>query len=108
VAVCGEANFADETVDTLLNPVVIIEVLSTSTADYDRGKKAQLYRRLESLQDYVIVAQTPYYVEHYHRQTATQWLLTTHTIATDNLVLHRINASIAMSDIYDKIDATFF
>src|SRR5437870_1310644 len=57
VALCGEPRFEDEVLDTLLNPDVIVEVLSESTEAYDRGKKAARYRRLESLQEYVLIAQ---------------------------------------------------
>jgi Uma2 family endonuclease len=59
VTVCGEARFEDSEVDTLLNPNAIVEVLSASTEAYDRGKKFAHYRRLESLQEYVMVAQGP-------------------------------------------------
>jgi Uma2 family endonuclease len=57
VAVCGEARFEDSHMDTLLNPTVIVEVLSGSTEAYDRGEKFAHYRRLESLREYVLVAQ---------------------------------------------------
>src|ERR1043166_9688652 len=57
VAVCGEARFEDKHVDTLLNPTVIVEVLSESTERYDRGEKFAHYRRLESLRAFVLVAQ---------------------------------------------------
>jgi Uma2 family endonuclease len=57
VVVCGEIRFEDTDNDTLLNPTVIIEVLSASTEAYDRGEKFAHYRRLESLQEYLLVAQ---------------------------------------------------
>src|ERR1044072_8315019 len=63
-AVCGEARFEDQHVDTLLNPTVIIEVLSESTEAYDRGEKFAQYRRIESLREYVLVAQNKIRVEH--------------------------------------------
>src|SRR5579872_5325028 len=64
-AVCGEQRFEDPEQDTLINPMVIIEVLSRSTEAYDRGDKFTHYRSLESLRDYVLVAQSKYQVEHY-------------------------------------------
>lgn len=57
VAVCGEPRFEDAEVDTLTNPTVIVEVLSPSTEAYDRGEKFRQYRRLESLAEYVLIAQ---------------------------------------------------
>ena len=74
VVVCGETRFEDVDNDTLLNPTVIVEVLSASTEAYDRGEKFAHYRRLESLQEYVLVAQDKVRMEHYAQQGA-QWLL---------------------------------
>ena len=68
IVVCGEALFLDENEDTLLNPTVIAEVLSPTTEAYDRGKKFGHYRRLESLREYVLVAQDEVLVEHYVRE----------------------------------------
>jgi len=66
--VCGEPQFADEELDTLLNPTVIIEILSPSTEAYDRGDKFEAYRRLPSLQEYVRIAQNRASVDHFLRQ----------------------------------------
>jgi Uma2 family endonuclease len=103
VAVCGESKFEDQVFDTLLNPTVIIEVLSETTESYDRGKKAALYRGLESLQDYILIAQDHCYLEHYHRQNSTQWLLTIITSCHDSLGLTSIHVTLAVRDIYDKV-----
>lgn len=73
VVTCGEEAFADDENDILLNPVVIIEVLSKSTEAYDRGKKFEHYQRLESLVEYLMVAQQPYRVEQYIRQADGSW-----------------------------------
>ena len=67
VITCGEPIFEDRQLDTLTNPTVIIEVLSRSTEAYDRGEKFAHYRRLESLTDYVLVAQDKVRVEHFVR-----------------------------------------
>ena len=67
--VCGEAQFDDQHFDTLLNPKVIIEVLSESTEAYDRGKKFEHYRKIESLTDYVLISQDAHHIEHYGRQS---------------------------------------
>ena len=73
--VCSEPQFEDPAADTLLNPVVIIEVLSPSTERYDRGKKFQHYRMLGSLQEYVLIAQDSYRIERFTRQPDDNWLL---------------------------------
>ncbi len=68
VMVCGDIHFEDGDNDTLLNPTAIVEVLSTSTEAYDRGEKFAHYRRLESLQEYLLVAQDKVRIEYYVRQ----------------------------------------
>src|SRR5947209_59661 len=78
-AVCGEARFEDVKRDTLLNPTVIVEVLSESTEAYDRGDKFALYRGLETLTDYLLVAQDTVRVEHFVRQPEGRWLLSEKT-----------------------------
>ena len=74
VVVCGEPEFLDREVDTLLNPTVIFEVLSESTEAYDRGVKFGHYRRIPSLREYVLVSQDRMLVERYTRQ-GNDWLL---------------------------------
>jgi Uma2 family endonuclease len=73
--VCEEPRFTDEVRDTLLNPRTIVEVLSDSTEKYDRGKKFAHYRRIPSLQEYVLVAQDRPFVERYVRQADNTWVL---------------------------------
>lgn len=101
--VCGEPRFEDAEVDTLLNPTVLVEVLSPSTADYDRGGKFAHYRRLESLREYVLISQDRSLVEHYVRQGADQWLLTEQRGLGAKLVLASIACRIALEEIYLKV-----
>ena len=75
VVVCEEPRFEDDVFDTLLNPILLVEVLSPSTKAYDRGEKFAHYRQLPSLQEYLLVAQDAVLVEHYRRQER-QWILT--------------------------------
>src|ERR1700687_5113392 len=75
VVVCGEPRFVDGLADTLLNPILIIEVLSPSTEAYDRGFKFAQYRTLESLQEYALVSQSEARVEIFRRQPSGDWLL---------------------------------
>src|SRR5215213_3669301 len=76
VVVCGEPEFEDEHIDTLINPTLVVEVLSDSTESYDRGKKAGFYRSVESIGEYLLVSQDEYRVEQYVKQTDDKWLLT--------------------------------
>jgi Uma2 family endonuclease len=72
---CGEPRFLDDEVDTLLNPIVIVEVLSESTEGYDRGEKFAHYRRLPSLREYVLVSPAEPRLEAYARNAAGEWVL---------------------------------
>src|SRR4029453_10754721 len=73
VVTCAEEQFEDAHRDTLLNPVVIIEVLSEPTEAYNRGKKFEKYQHIESLVEYLLVAQEPYRIERYVRQSNREW-----------------------------------
>ncbi len=101
--VCGEPEFEDAEVDTLLNPKVLVEVLSPSTADYDRGGKFTHYRRLPSLQEYVLISQDRPLVEHYVRQGKDEWLLTEQSSLQDPLILPSIQCQLPLSEIYRKV-----
>jgi Uma2 family endonuclease len=103
VALCGEPRFEDTAVDTLLNPSVIIEVLSTSTESYDRGEKFFQYRRIETLREYVLVAQSKMRVEHYRRE-GEHWILTEISTPDGILELSSINCRIELPAIYEKVD----
>jgi Uma2 family endonuclease len=104
VALCEQARFDDKQTDTLLNPTVIIEVLSDSTEDYDRGKKFQHYRTLASLQEYLLIAQDKCHIEHYIRQTNNQWLFSDINDLEATLELPSIECSLILADIYDKVE----
>jgi Uma2 family endonuclease len=104
IAVCGERHFSDDHLDTLTNPTVIVEVLSPSTELYDRGEKFAHYRRLESLTDYILVAQDKYRVEHYARQTDQQWLLTVAEGLEGTIYLRSIDCTLTLSGIYENVE----
>ena len=104
VALCGDAHFDDEQRDTLLNPSLIIEVISKSTEGYDRGEKFAHYRRLESLKEYLLVSQDRYRVEHYVRQPDNQWLMSELSKLEASIELPSINCSLLLSDVYDRIE----
>ena len=103
IVVCGEPRFLDNESDTLLNPTVIVEVLSPTTESYDRGKKFSHYRRLESLKEYVLVAQDEVLVERYSRQ-GDIWQLSDWTSMDETLSLASIDCHVPLREIYARIE----
>jgi len=104
VALCGEPQFDDEQKDTLLNPIVIVEVLSPSTEAYDRGEKFAHYRKLVFVAEYVLISQEKPHVEHFVRQPDNQWLLSEASDLHDTVQLPSINCALALSDVYEKVE----
>jgi Uma2 family endonuclease len=98
--VCDEPEFEDNVFDTLLNPRVIVEVLSDSTEKYDRGRKFAHYRQLPSVQEYVLVAQNAPLVERYVRQTDESWLLTAFSEMTQTFSFGTIPVKVPLTEIY--------
>ncbi len=104
VVICGEPQLTDDHLDTLLNPTVLIEVLSPSTASHDRGTKWYHYQHIESLQEYVLIAQDSPRIEHYVRQANGTWHYAA-TIGLESLVeLPSINCTLALADVYENIN----
>jgi Uma2 family endonuclease len=104
VVVCGESRFEDEHKDTLLNPTLIVEVLSESTEAYDRGKKFEHYRKLESLLEYALIAQDTHKIELYVRQPENRWLLSEIAGSQETLKLAAIECELPLAEIYDKVE----
>jgi Uma2 family endonuclease len=100
--VCDETRFADDEKDVILNPILIVEVLSESTAAYDRGKKFLSYQQIDSLQEYLLVSQDEVIVEHYVRQSNDTWIYTKAIGLEETIVLPSIECEAALRDIYDK------
>lgn len=103
MVVTGEALLEDEHHDTLLNPALIVEVLSPSTESYDRGRKFELYQTLESLREYVLVAQDRPRVEHYLRQEGHVWLYTDVSGLDSSVAFASIGCQVPLAEIYDKV-----
>jgi Uma2 family endonuclease len=103
VVVCAEPAFEDAEVDTLLNPTVLVEVLSHSTAAYDRGKKFEHYRTLESLQEYLLVDPERCHVVHYIRQTAQTWRREEMTNLYGFLLLPSIDCDLSLAEMYARV-----
>ena len=102
VVVCDEPQFEDSHFDTLLNPTVLIEVLSSSTAAYDRGDKFAAYQKLDSLREYVLISQDSVCVEHYLRQEQ-DWNLTEFRSLDDVFSLVSIGCELSLQAIYAKV-----
>ncbi len=100
--VCGDTQFADDEKDVILNPVLLVEVLSESTAAFDRGKKFQSYQQIESLQEYLLVSQDEPLVEHFLRQEDGHWLYTKVSGLDEAIILPGLQCQLALSDIYNK------
>ncbi len=103
VVVCGEPRAEDATFDTLLNPVLIVEVLSPSTEGYDRGEKFEHYQQIVSLKDYILISQDEVRVEHYCRQEF-EWLQSEFQGLEDVLSLLSIDCELRLSDIYRRVE----
>lgn len=102
VVACDEPQFDDDELDTLLNPTLIVEVLSKSTRDYDQGAKFALYRSLPSLQEYVLVAQDTPHVMRYVRQ-ADGWLLLETADPDGHVPLSSIGCDLSLRRLYAKV-----
>jgi Uma2 family endonuclease len=98
--VCGEPQLFSEHKDNVLNPVLIVEVLSPSTEAYDRGKKFEMYRTMESFKEYLLIHQDRRLVEHYSKQDDGSWVLREH--AGDGAVIRmgRLNATLPLAELY--------
>lgn len=101
--VCGETQFADDQKDVVLNPILIVEVLSESTAGFDRGKKFLAYQQIASLQEYLLVSQDEFLLEHYLRQDTDHWLYTKVSGLEGKMILPSIGCELALNAVYDKV-----
>ena len=102
VVFCGDPQFEDNVFDTLLNPTLLIEVLSPSTEVYDKGEKFRHYQEIASLQEYILVSQDRIRVEQY-RLTKTQWVQTEFRAPEDVLPLASIGCELPLQDIYRRV-----
>lgn len=101
--VCGEPQFEDESVDTLLNPTLIVEVLSKSTASYDRTEKFGHYRTIDALREYLLVSQDKCKVEQYVRQADGRWLLSDVISRESSVELASVPCVLKLAEVYHKV-----
>ena len=105
--VCGEPIFHDQKKDVLTNPQVIFEVLSPSTAEYDRTTKFQKYRMgNETLTDYILVSQDKPFVEHFFKQADGKWLYQSYAAIEDVLKVETTDCELSLREIYDRVELT--
>jgi Uma2 family endonuclease len=102
--VCGEARFLDDKLDTLLNPTLIVEILSPSTETYNRQDKFRLYRSLDSMKEYLLIASELVSAELFTRQPDGRWLMTEAASLDDTLILTSIDCRLKLADVYEKVE----
>ena len=103
----GEPEFNGDRTDEILNPLLIVEVLSPSTEGYDRGEKFRKYRSLSSFCEYLLVSQTEPYIEQYYngdRESSDRWQWQVCDGIDRAIVLHSLNIELPMSEIYRRIN----
>jgi Uma2 family endonuclease len=101
--ICGEIITRNDDDYNVLNPTVIIEVLSKSTRNYDRGEKFKLYRDIKTLKEYILVDSASIHVEVFRLNESDHWELEEYNAPADTLLIKAINESILLSDIYDGV-----
>lgn len=100
--VCGTPDYQDGDVDILLNPTIIIEVLSTSTESYDRGRKFKNYRSIPTLQGYILIAQDTAEIEQYIRQD-DKWIYSAAIGLQSVIALPTLEATLELSKVYEQV-----
>ena len=104
LVVCGEPKFHDEHRDVLLNPSVIVEVLSPATEAFDRGEKWARYQTcLPELSDYLLVSQSKPQVEHFHRRAGGEWLYSLVIGLEEGLRLDSVGCTLTLAEVYDRV-----
>lgn len=103
--VCGKMEFADNRRDTVTNPVLLVEVLSPSTENHDRGKKAHLYRGIPSLKEFLLISQKPVDIDHYRRGENGIWQIETISSMEASLELESLGCSFPVSGVYEGFEA---
>ena len=98
--ICGKPEMTDEVMDTVKNPTVIIEILSKSTQDYDKGQKFTLYRDIESLKEYILIDSQSVRVEKYCKNSDGSWTLRDYKDIEDTFIIESIGEDMSLADFY--------
>jgi Uma2 family endonuclease len=104
LVICGGILYYGDRKDIVTNPVIIAEVLSKSTANYDRGEKFLHYRSIESLRDYLIIAQDSAHIEHHAKQPDASWLLREYSSLDDVIRIASISSEVTLRTVYEDVD----
>ena len=104
VVTCQKPLFEDDVLDTLVNPQVIIEVLSDSTESYDRGKKFEQYREINALREYLLIAQDRSHIDHFRLNDEGLWSLSDATGLDAQVHLPTIDCRLRLADVYAKVE----
>lgn len=103
LVVCGKEEFEDNAFDTLLNPTLIVEVLSASTENYDRSKKFEYYQQIPSLKEYILISQEKYLVEQFIKQADKKWIYQIYNDLVESILFPSLAIEIPLADIYYDI-----
>ncbi|MBK8669212.1 MAG: Uma2 family endonuclease [Saprospiraceae bacterium] len=101
--ICGQPEMTDTIKDTVVNPSVIMEILSKSTYDYDKGQKFTLYRDIVSLKEYILIDSMSVRVEHYYKNDDGSWTLKDYRTIDDKIHIQTIAADLLLSDVYTVV-----
>ena len=105
MVVAGEPEYFRDRTDTITNPKIIVEVLSTSTQEYDRGRKFQAYRTLPTFEEYLLIDQTKIHVEQFSKTANKRWLFCEYDSEDDAIALTSVQLQISLVDVYNKVYA---
>jgi len=103
MVICGKIELVKNRNDTVTNPTLLVEVLSESTREYDRGAKFNFYKQIPSLREYVVVESENPHVECYRRTTGDQWLVEMHDDLDATVTLESVACEIPLQRIYSKV-----
>jgi len=104
--ICGQPQFVDGETDTVVNPSVLVEVLSDSTEAYDRGRKFEHYRQIPSLREYLLISQHEPRIEQFIRQPDNNWLLHEAAGLNATLLLPSLEITLALNEVFAQVDFT--
>lgn len=101
--ICGKPEFYQNRKDSVTNPVVLIEVISPSTDDYDHNKKFAFYRLIPSLQEYILISSTDIHVEIYRKQSTFKWEFTEYRTAAELFTIESVGLTLQVADLYRNV-----
>ena len=101
--ICNGVELAPGRSDTVTNPVVLIEVLSEATEDYDRGEKFELYKSIPTLRHYILVSQSEIHIDHFHRIDPVEWQCRSMKAPNDTLEIDLPHTALAITAVYRRV-----